>query len=627
MKNFIKKAGSCSMLPYVLLLMAAALFLHSRVPFLYTVNDDLFMKNIVSGAYLGEPDVHTVYMEYPICLVLTLLYRLAAGIPWYGIVFFLLHMTAWGAIFFRCLIVYTTDCRRTAYSVGQDKKGRQTGWLVAAILLLLVFVSVGFYHVASMQFTVTAAILGAAALVWFVTADPAQPVRCYWKDQLVTALFVFASFNIRRNVLLMLVPMAGMLWLACWLQEEKRLTGQTLQKYVGMAAMCVALVAVCYGSYAVAYRSPGWKNYKTFNDHATVLYDYYGWPEYEQNKALYEELDISYEGWYGAKNAYFLSVDSGINTNAMVQLARRSEQLHQEHMPVWQRLKTALVSCAGRMVSDTDRPLNLIVLSLYLLVLAGLLLGKHSRGLQRLAMFFTGRMFSWLYVTWEGRYPTRITQSLLLAECAVLLAMLLQDAAEGYHKLWLGAGRQAAAAERAGMRLLLQKVRRPVLLAGAVAYLLVLGAFGLIRVRHVYRENTARLEQSADLQDVKDYCALHQDNFYFVDSRSISNDTEAIFDGAQSAYENYIVFGGWLSESPVYLQKLADRKAADVEAALLDSGSAYVIAEANGQYPIDYISAYFGAKYEAFQMEEIERFGKNGQQFCVYRLRAGNRGD
>lgn len=610
------------MLAYGLMLLAAVLLLHSRVPFLYTVNDDLFMKNIVSGAYLGKPDAHTVYMEYPICLILTLLYRLAAGIPWYGIVFFLLHITAWSAIFYRCLFSYDTACNTTGHGAGEDKKVWHNGWLAALMLLLLVFGSVGFYHIASMQFTVTAAMLGAAALVWFVTADPAQSVGCYWKDQLVTALFVFASFNIRRNVLLMLVPMAGMLWLACWLQEEKRLAGQTLQKYVGMAAMCITLVAVCYGSYAVAYGSPGWKNYKTFNDHATVLYDYYGWPDYEQNKALYEELGISYEGWYGAKNAYFLSVDSGIDTNAMVQLAKRSEQLHQEHMSVWQRLKTALVSCADRMVSDTDRPLNLIVLSLYLLVLTGLVFGKNSRGLQQLGMFFIGRMFSWLYVTWEGRYPTRITQSLLLAECAVLLAMLLKDAAGGYHKLW-----QVSVTERPGKRLLLQKLRRLALLAGGVAYLCVLGALGLIRVRHVYRENTARLEQSADLQDVKDYCALHQDNFYFVDSRSITNDTESIFDGAQSAYENYIVFGGWLSESPVYLQKLADRKVTDAEAALLDSGSVFVIAEEKGQYPIDYISAYFGTKYEDFQMEEIERFGKNGQQFCVYRLRAGNRGD
>lgn len=598
----------------VLLVMTAALLLSIRIPFLYMVNDDLFMKNIVSGAYLGRPDAHTVYMEYPLSLFLSGLYRMAAGVPWYGIVFFLFHVVSWGSIFYRgiCSRGRGSNCR----SVSCCGK-RQPA---AVLFFLLLFLAVGFYHIAGMQFTVTAAVLGTAALVWFLTADLSLPPVAFLRDQSVTALLVFLSFNVRRNVLLMFVPVAGMLWLGRLFEgrrQEPKQWRERIPKFAGMAALCAMGMALSFISYRAAYGSQDWQNYIRYNDNATVLYDYSGWPDYDTNRALYEELGITYESWYGAKTAYLLAVDNGIDAAAMERLAERSAE---QKTALPQSLAEALRVCVQKLYAEEDRPLNILVTGLYAAVLGGLLAGGNKSALLQLLFFAAGRLFSWLYVVLEGRYPVRITQSLLLMECAVLLVFLMRDALRGYEQLW------CKSKEKTAGNTLLYKICRPVLAGAGVCFFVLTGYFGIARIRHVYYENTRRLEESRDLEEVKTYCSAHRERFYFIDSKSVSNDTERIFDGAQSAYENYIVFGGWLSASPVYLNKLAAAGARDVEKALLESGRVFVIAENEDRCSLDYIVAYFESRYDGFVMEETERFGREGGQFLVYRLAADTTG-
>lgn len=605
------------------LIAVISLLLYGRAPFLYTVNDDLFMKNIVSGAYLGVPDAHTVYMEYPLSFFLSALYRMAAGVPWYGIVFFLFHTVSWGAICSRCFNVLKKETGAGGNNIVSQ--------LTAAFFMLLLFVPAGFYHIASMQFTVTAAMLGAAALVWFLTADSTLDRSAFLKDQLVTALFVFLSFNVRRNVLLMFVPVAGMLWLGRLLLEDKQglMTAQKepVEKkkrvicFTFMALLCAAGIFVSYVSYHIAYRSEGWKNYIRYNDNATVLYDYSGWPDYETNEDLYEELGITYESWYGAKTAYLLSVDNRIDATAMERLAERSRMLHTVERTLPQTFWEAIKICVQRMYTETDRPLNLLVAALYAAVLCGLLCGRKYRTLLQLGLFFAGRMFSWLYVVAAGRYPVRITQSLLLMECAVLLVFFLKDAVPGYGTLW----RQKPLPGIPGNKKV-NKLCKLVILAGTAGFMFLIGYFGVARIRHVSQENTRRLEESRDLEEVAAYCSAHPEQFYLVDTRSVTNDTERIFDGAKSKYENYIVFGGWLSESPVYLQKLRTEGAENVEEALLTGERVFVIAKQEESCPTDYITLYFESRYKGFQMEEIERFGRRGGQFAVYRLGADTEG-
>ena len=51
----------------------------------FDLNDDVLMKDILSGAYTGTPAGHNIQMLYPISLFISLLYRIGVNIDWYGI--------------------------------------------------------------------------------------------------------------------------------------------------------------------------------------------------------------------------------------------------------------------------------------------------------------------------------------------------------------------------------------------------------------------------------------------------------------------------------------------------------------------------------------------------------------
>lgn len=552
-----------------------------RIPFIYTVNDDLFIKNILSGAYLGTPDGHVVYMEYPLSYLIQSLYQWNGGIPWYGICLLLFQIVAWLSVAYRLL------------QMGKNKSGR----IGKALLLGAVFMATGFYHMASMQYTITAAILGMAALVWFYTCDFDMCTKDVLKDNIITMILVVFSFCVRRNVLFMLLPFAGMIWLRKWLIYKK------IQKFGGIVVMVAIGVAAVSGISYYAYSSSDWQYYKTYNDNATILYDYYGWPEYEENIELYEELGISYEAYYGAKNHYLLSLDKSIDADAMVTLAERSKEIHETDYATSARLMVAFKDTVLRITKDIDRPLNLIVFSLYAISILLAFLQKKKEVFVSLLFLIIGRMFAWLYILYEGRYPTRITQSLFFAECGILLAVLLTE-------LWTD---KWTAKERGWKKVLL--------IATGIGYLVLLGGLSVIRVRHVKAENIVRLEASQDLFDLKEYCGERLKNFYLVDSKSITGDTELIFDKKGSRFENYIVFGGWLSGSPVYNDKMKQAGIENVEDALLNRENVFTIFKNTEECETTYLLDYFESKYKGFSYQVVEQFGRNNNQFKVYKFR------
>lgn len=53
--------------------------------FYYDLNDDVVIKDILSGAYLGTPDGHTNQILYPLGWLISTLYRWMPQVPVYGL--------------------------------------------------------------------------------------------------------------------------------------------------------------------------------------------------------------------------------------------------------------------------------------------------------------------------------------------------------------------------------------------------------------------------------------------------------------------------------------------------------------------------------------------------------------
>ena len=53
--------------------------------FYYDTNDDIMLKDIMSGAYTGNTSGYNIYMLFPLALFISILYRLVPVIPWFGV--------------------------------------------------------------------------------------------------------------------------------------------------------------------------------------------------------------------------------------------------------------------------------------------------------------------------------------------------------------------------------------------------------------------------------------------------------------------------------------------------------------------------------------------------------------
>ena len=132
-----------------------------RFDFYYDLNDDVLIKDIVSGAYTGTPDAHSIQMLYPLSLLISLLYRIIPAFPWQGIFLCACH----GLCFF--LIA-----RRSLSFVEKD---------VNKILLLLteasLIMTLFLYEAVFVQYTVTAALLAACACFLVYTSEKKEDLK------------------------------------------------------------------------------------------------------------------------------------------------------------------------------------------------------------------------------------------------------------------------------------------------------------------------------------------------------------------------------------------------------------------------------------------------------------------
>nr|MCR4901986.1 hypothetical protein [Butyrivibrio sp.] len=69
-----------------LLVMALTFIISSFVSdFYFDLNDDVLMKDILSGAYTGDPESRNIQMLYLISAFISIPYRIIRALDWYGI--------------------------------------------------------------------------------------------------------------------------------------------------------------------------------------------------------------------------------------------------------------------------------------------------------------------------------------------------------------------------------------------------------------------------------------------------------------------------------------------------------------------------------------------------------------
>ena len=547
-------------------------FLALRFDFCYDLNDDVLIKDILSGVYSGAPDGHTMQLLYPLGAVLSFLYRL-------------LPVPVFGLFLIACQGVSVWVILRRTAGMCRGLVGRIALPAAESLFLLAAFGG----HMLFLQYTVTSGLLAGAAVFWLLTGRQEEEpfLAGRFIGQNVPALVLYwLAFCLRPEMGLLLLPLAGTAGLCLWAQRPPFFSRENLAAYAGLFLILAAGMGLFWGMDGLAYRSQDWKEFRRFFNARTELYDYQLdlINNYGENEEIYRALDIAPQQ-QKLLETYNFGADDSIDADWMEGL--QDAAAGREGGGIFrQTVGEALWSLRHRFLSSGDFPLNLAVLTAFVCLL-GLGARRGSRGLLWQApLCLAAGGVSWMFLLLRNRPETRVVDPLYLAQFLVFWGLLLKCSADR------AKGREGRKGRWDGC----QKA-----LPGAVAvFLAVLAAvrlpFSLTEMEGEFwrREETNRIQQ-----EVMAYCSARPETLFLEDVYSTVAYSETIWVDRDKPF-NYDLLGGWLVKSPLTQKKLSAFGFSGMEEAVHSTEGVLLLSDVESG--MEWLEDYFAFRQEAVSL-------------------------
>ena len=494
------------------LLMTVAVFAVFSIgwDFYYDLNDDVLIKDVLSGVYSGSPSGYTMQLLYPLGFVLSVLYR-ALSLPVFGIFLVLCQFGAVWAVGYQ-----SAECCRT-------RKGKAAALISEAILWISAFGM----HLVYIQYTVTAGMLAAAALFWILTAK-----RRRW----LALVLYWLAFCLRTEIALLLLPLACVAGLCALVREWKK--ERAAVRYFSLFGILILGMGALYAADAAAYSAPEWKQFRQFFDDRTALYDYRldFVEQYEENRAVYEKLGISQERQQLLAN-YNFGADDEMDAVMMHRLAQEASAA-QEKPDFKKELSVAVWRLAHEnWFGKGDAPFNLLWLGMGLLLCIFFCMKRRFGRIWQPLLGGASGTALWLYLLLQGRMVERVTHPLYLAQILLFAGMLFAESRAADAE-----GRQNAEVLSLGLAAGICALTGLACLPGAVS--------------RIEAEAARREEVNAANEAVMDYCRAHPKTLYLEDVYSTVAYSEKLMTDRDKPF-NYDLMGGWLVKSPLTSRKLS----------------------------------------------------------------------
>ena len=262
---------SVALISNFLILGAMAAFMRPS----FETNDDIVFAELGSGLR-GVKDAHLVFQNYGLGMIYRLLYGVTGRLPWYTIVQYMILFAAFTVVTYVLI----------------SRLGEISG-LCLFVILACGFGYEGYIH---LQFTKTAGIAAAAAV--FLLLYLLEQEKYSWWGIAGGILLAVIAYMYRED----------QLWASCGLMAGAGLLFLfDLRKYRNKKLRRLGICVLTFGVLLLSvfgvdrwdsskYRSAEWKEYQEFNQLRSELLDY-GFPDYDSNQEIYEELGISREAY------------------------------------------------------------------------------------------------------------------------------------------------------------------------------------------------------------------------------------------------------------------------------------------------------------------------------------------
>ena len=565
------------------------LALSLRFDFYYDLNDDVLIKDIISGAYTGTPDAHSIQMLYPLSLLISLLYRVIPVLPWLGIFLCACH----GVCFF--LIA------KRSLSFVEKEVNKMFLLLTEASLIMTLFL----YEAVFVQYTVTAALLAACACFLVFTSEKKETPGVFLKENAVAIILVILAFNLRSEMLLLMSPFIAFTGIVKWASEQKFFAKETIRKYVSLIGVILAGLALSLLIDTLAYSGKDWKEFRDFFNARTQVYDYTWYPQYDEAEGFYRDLGVTPAKVTLIDN-YNFGLDESIDADMLWSIADYADAAKIKE-PLSVRLKEAVIDYKWRTFHEQDAPYNFFVLTGYAMIIALAFVFKDKSVIWKLPLLVLFRTVPWMYVILAKRVPPRISHPLYYIELIILGAWMLSYCKQN----------KAMAASDEDRKRYKGRTRS---LAIAMILLFVFSRIVYSGMLQQAEAETERRQQvNAVMRQFEEYAKVHPEDYFYMDVYSTVDFSEKMFANVDNSQKNYDILGGWLSGSP--LQKEATipyREEAFSRAELLLQDNFYYVCEEGSD--TEYLKDFYSGHGVVVELIEEERISSKDATLVVYEV-------
>lgn len=526
----------------------------------YETNDDTALVKIVSGAF-GKPDAHMVFTNYFVGIILSNLYTWIPGLPWYALLHYTLMFVAfWGL----CIVI--------------EKRASN---VITKVFLWILLLGGAFEVYIAPNFTRTASVLGIAGVM--IAIDAFRDEKVNRKMLCLGSFLAIWSFLIRSEQFFAVAAVAFATLIPVIYSFIQGRKVADIKKRVTQGVICVCILAVICGLFTVidkqAYASAEWQEYTKYNRLRSQLLDF-GWPDFDENRELYESLEIDEQSLQLYKQWDFYD----------------TERLTTEDMQRLVDAKSSNLRSFDKLYQSTNEFIGCLSTCevFYFCIVFITILGIVSDGKRKvilscsyLAVVLFG-LFSYLIIIGRAEL-TRVNSGILLSAAFVLLYLLCDE------------------------KIKTSKTTNCLYCGALLCVCLFNNGKGIVH------QLTQDYNDKLNVQHELTLLAEDQERVYLVDVFSSHKfDGYNVFDVIPKGIsENNLSLGGWLTNCPVRNQTLEKYEITNPFRTLSEDENALLIDGKNAELIITYIQKYYNPNAQLQKIDDV--CGCN-----IYRISHGN---
>ena len=402
------------------LTVALAVVLGVVFDYFYDLNDDVLIKDILSGAYTSTPERRNIQMLFLISNEIGWLYSKMPKVPWEGLV---LSFFQYGSI----LLIITRSLTMLDSFSDQNRRTGTILKIVTGLSETLLLGSLMLSHFVNLHYSITVAFLACAAIMWFITSDTSRNWERVLFSNLPAVILIFMGFLLRSEMMLLMLPFFLVAVLFKWSFESRFFTKENFLRYLAVPVAVALFLLAGQLIHNVAYITEPWREFTSLFNARTQLYDFQQIPPYEGNEEFYDNEGITPTEALLFEN-YNYGLNPEVDSSMMWKVADYAASLNKERNPFVQKLgeKVSIYIYEithGKNSTGSDYPWNFALLLGYAAVLYLAVRAKRIRQILVALVLFGGRSIIWIYMLMGERMPERITHSLYFTEIVLLLGM------------------------------------------------------------------------------------------------------------------------------------------------------------------------------------------------------------